>query len=153
MADQLRERVRLARLKRLGLDDQVAIAGLFACLRQIDADVDHAAAEVRGRELVDDGRYVSRHVLCRLRVFDVLRRDQGLCYDSHSAVLSGHVASDEECLAAGTQNSRLPVRRDGAGTCRRRAAEAQGRACTLRQRQRAGRVVDDEEVIACREDA
>jgi len=67
VTDQFRERVRLASLERLGLDDQVVIARAARSRDQVDADRRSRGAVVRRRELVDDRLHAARRVLRNLR--------------------------------------------------------------------------------------
>ena len=67
MANQFRERIRLAGLKRFGLDDQVVVARAASSRDQVDADRRSRGAVVCRRELVDDRLHAARRVLRNLR--------------------------------------------------------------------------------------
>jgi len=96
VADQFGEGVRLARLQRLGLDDQIVVTGSSAGRYQVHADRCGRRAVVGGGELVDDRRDARRGVHRRLRVIDGLRgNEDGYCY-GHGEPLYADVVGDGE---------------------------------------------------------
>ena len=110
--------VSLAGLQRPRLDDQVAVARSFADRCQVDAYVDHAAAEVGGRKLVNDSRGAAwRHILRSLRVFHILGGDDVYCDNWHEPVLSGYVAGDVEGFSADALHCSNAVGCDGTAAC------------------------------------
>ncbi len=87
MADQFRKRIRLAGLKRLGLDNQVVIARAASSRDQVDADRCRYGAVVRRRELVDDRLHAIRRVLRDLRVLRCLGGDDVADRYGHNGLL------------------------------------------------------------------
>ena len=87
MANQLRKRIRLSRLKRFGFNDQIVVARAARSRDKIDADRRGGGVIVRRRELVDDRLHAIGRVLRRLGVLSGLRWDDIANGYSHNVVL------------------------------------------------------------------
>ena len=75
MADQFRKSVRLRRLERFGLDNQVVVAGAASSRNQVDADRRSRDAVIRRGKLVDDRLHAVRRILRYLCCFRCLSGD------------------------------------------------------------------------------